>query len=232
MEQSNSSKQVLLAVVGVAILVVAIVGVSFAFFNYTRTGSENSITTGQINFSTEQSMIEVSNLFPIDASTITKDTTANVARTVVTINGNTTYANGIHYEVTAVGVDLKGLPISVKVFKDTGATVSNATLNQYTDSSHRLANNSVLASGDIAPNGSTSATGNIYVVAYFDIGNVIITDTPDDQSQAPTGYTDGTVTTGKEVISTADWNALGTTGNAAVFKVKVEANERTTPIGG
>ena len=33
MSNSNSSKQVLLSVIGVAILVVAIVGVSFAFFN-------------------------------------------------------------------------------------------------------------------------------------------------------------------------------------------------------
>ena len=34
----NSSKQVLLSVLGIAILVVAVVGVSFAFFSYTKTG--------------------------------------------------------------------------------------------------------------------------------------------------------------------------------------------------
>ena len=48
MNQSNSSKQVLLSVIGVAILVVAVVGVSFAFFNYTRTGQQNTVRTGQI----------------------------------------------------------------------------------------------------------------------------------------------------------------------------------------
>ena len=45
----NSSKQVLLSVLGIAILVVAVVGVSFAFFSYTKTGSTtNTISTGEI----------------------------------------------------------------------------------------------------------------------------------------------------------------------------------------
>ena len=49
MSNSNSSKQILLSVIGVAILVVAVVGVSFAFFSYTKTGSQtNTIQTGQI----------------------------------------------------------------------------------------------------------------------------------------------------------------------------------------
>ena len=50
MNNSNQSKQILLSVIGVAILVVAVVGVSFAFFNYTRTGAANQVSTGKIKF--------------------------------------------------------------------------------------------------------------------------------------------------------------------------------------
>ena len=48
---NNSSKQILLSVIGVAILVIAVVGVSFAFFSYSKTGETNNvITTGSISF--------------------------------------------------------------------------------------------------------------------------------------------------------------------------------------
>ena len=50
--KDNNSKQVLLSVLGVAILVVAVVGVSFAAFSYTDTGTQvNTITTGSITMS-------------------------------------------------------------------------------------------------------------------------------------------------------------------------------------
>ena len=50
--KDNNSKQVLLSVLGVAILVVAVVGVSFAAFSYTDSGTQvNTITTGSITMS-------------------------------------------------------------------------------------------------------------------------------------------------------------------------------------
>lgn len=52
MNNNNSSKQILLSVLGVAILVVAVVGISFAAFSYSKTGEkENTITTGTITMS-------------------------------------------------------------------------------------------------------------------------------------------------------------------------------------
>lgn len=48
----NNSKQALLSIVGIAILVIAVVGVSFAFFTYSKEGgADNVITTGSIVFS-------------------------------------------------------------------------------------------------------------------------------------------------------------------------------------
>lgn len=49
MNNNNSSKQILLSVLGVAILVVAVVGISFAAFSYSKAGDvSNTITTGTI----------------------------------------------------------------------------------------------------------------------------------------------------------------------------------------
>ena len=49
---SNSSKQILISILGVALLIVAVVGISFAAFTYARTGTTtNTITTGTITMS-------------------------------------------------------------------------------------------------------------------------------------------------------------------------------------
>ena len=50
--ENNNSKHVLLSVLGVAILIVVVVGVSFAAFSYSKTGEKvNTITTGTITMS-------------------------------------------------------------------------------------------------------------------------------------------------------------------------------------
>ncbi len=68
-EKNNSSKQVLLSVLAVAILVVAVVGVSFAFFTYSKQGEkENVISTGTLVFSYNETTngIQLTNALPID----------------------------------------------------------------------------------------------------------------------------------------------------------------------
>lgn len=68
MENNNSTKQVLFSVLGVAILVVAVVGVSFAFFTYTGQGTqENSIQTGTLtfNYKEPENGITIENALPM-----------------------------------------------------------------------------------------------------------------------------------------------------------------------
>lgn len=62
----NSSKQILLSIIGIAVLVAGVVGVSFAFFSYSRTGTSNNvITTGSISFSfEEENSLSLVNRFP------------------------------------------------------------------------------------------------------------------------------------------------------------------------
>lgn len=70
MMEENGSKKVLLSVLGVAILVVAVVGISFAAFSFTKESGENSISTGSITMSyTEpENGIKISEAFPLDDS--------------------------------------------------------------------------------------------------------------------------------------------------------------------
>ncbi len=70
MGNGNSSKQVLLSVLGIAILVIAVVGVSFAFFTYSKTGENQLLTTGTIFFQfTDGDQISLKDQFPIPDAT-------------------------------------------------------------------------------------------------------------------------------------------------------------------
>ena len=250
MEQSNQSKKVLLSVIGVAILVVAVVGVSFAFFNYTRTGGVNTVTTGTIHFNSSQSQLNISNAFPIAKSTAQEATTSshdNVSVSTVTITGDTSYSGGLDFRVRATGVNLHNVPVSVLVTK-TGS-LSNATsevasrsgdsIYTYDYENGTLLENSILATGHISS--STSVSETITVKAFIDDALVFITDTPSggnyDTEQTPeTGYASNengsnasngtTVPNGKTAVTTTTWNALATT--PATFNILVESRETGT----
>ena len=206
MSNSNSSKQVLLSVIGVAILVVAVVGVSFAFFNYTRTGSANTVRTGTIQFNSTQSHVAITNAFPVTRTTAMATTEANhqnVAISTITITGMTTYENGLDFTVTAREVDLHGLPISVVAEHPTTGGYSSAALTNVDNSTaaktgdsiyvhtyeevatvaNRLKSGDVLAEGHI--NTNTQANETIIIRAFIDDARVFITDTPNDGEYDP-----------------------------------------------
>lgn len=234
MSNSNSSKQILLSVIGVAILVVAVVGVSFAFFNYTRTGAINTIRTGTITFNTTNSEISITNVFPVAKANIGTDT-SNVGTGTVTITGNTNYSNGIDFTVTAesvssnIGTTSGKLPLSISVTQTNlssvtqyGSNSGNITVNSYEDGA-TITSGSVLASGRIPAN--TSVNGSLTIRAYIDEDAVAITDTYNGPSSTPSDNM-GTTSTwvhDRTVLTTSEWNALSAT--PASFKIKVVANE-------
>lgn len=78
MMEENNSKKVLLSVLGVAILVVAVVGVSFAAFNYANTPNEaNQINVGTItmSYSEAEAGISITDAKPTADATAKEDTT-------------------------------------------------------------------------------------------------------------------------------------------------------------
>ena len=118
-EKSSNSKQILLSVLGVAILVVAVVGVSFAAFSYSQTGQyENKITTGVISmsYSNPSNGINLTNALPTTDNTGKALTgTNNVFDFSVsaTISGTAT----INYAITATTTPATTLTDSfVKVY--------------------------------------------------------------------------------------------------------------------
>ncbi len=230
MSNSNSSKQILLSVIGVAILVVAVVGVSFAFFNYTRSGAANQVKTGTIMFESTQTRINVENVFPVSSEAVGTDTT-NVKTAEVTIKGNTTYNKGIDFTVKATDVNMVAgeagsevtIPLNVMVSQQNLTSVSHLTLGAF-DKTNQLVNNSILASGKIPAN--TSVNGKIIVQVYLDASDVAITDTLVGDEDVPSGYTNGTDNTwlnGRTRMTTDQWNSLSS--SPLSFTITVEANE-------
>ena len=243
MDNSKQSKQVLLSVIGVAILVVAVVGVSFAFFNYTRTGQENTVSTGKIKFvSTQNKGVALTNVFPLNADQLATDAAgANHDEVVISISGATTYSQGLDWRVVATDVDFTAgsgasavtLPVNVEVTQsglntNEGDTVSTTS---YTSASP-LANYNVLASGHIAPVTvdaftGTNTTGTVTVKVYIDAGKIAITDTLTTDT-APEGHANGTTGTpgwvnGRLRVTTDQWNEL--TSEPLTFKMRVESKE-------
>ena len=105
MENNNNSKQVVLSIVGIAILVIAVVGVSFAFFTYSRTGEKNNIiTTGSITFALEdgdQPVINAKDSFPMK-----DEETTNAPTTDFKVTGSLPAgASSVTYKVYAIKGD-------------------------------------------------------------------------------------------------------------------------------
>ena len=220
MSNSNSSKQILLSVIGVAILVVAVVGVSFAFYSYNRVGNKNTLKTGTITFNTTNTTIDMSNVFPVSKSDILTDS-VNVGTGFVDISGSTSYNKGIDFTVTvedvseSIGTGVGKLPISIVVYptaledvKAKGSDEGVITINSYEDG-NTISSGSVLASGRIPAD--TDVNGLLTIKAYIDADRIIISDT----------YTPNENQT-KSVLTTEEWNSLSST--PATFRIKVVAN--------
>ncbi len=107
---NNSSKQILLSVLGVAILVVAVVGVSFAAFTYSNKGTtENIVSTGVIKmeYLEDDSVIEINDAMPTDEAT-GKGTVKEGETFDFTITAKITNTTKIDYSIAAEKVTVDG----------------------------------------------------------------------------------------------------------------------------
>ena len=153
--KENNSKQVLLSVLGVAILVVAVVGVSFAAFSYSKTGEQvNTITTGTItmSYSEDTNGINLIDALPMTdeqgkalagennvfeftvGATITGTTTINYAVTATKESGSSLDDTAVKVYLTDItsGGDTEVLaPTKVSALQKTTSDVSGASNDQY-----------------------------------------------------------------------------------------------------
>ena len=241
--QQSSNKKTMLSIIGVAILVVGLVGITYAFFNYTRTGSVNTVRVGNIYFNTEQgAAINLTNMFPIDTRNGIPNDATKVGSVTIHVTGSTSYDEGVEYEVTAVNVqnavNNKAVPISIDVSytaNGTGKTIGTADVDYYTNratattSIYKVVAGNVITEGEqlvvgyIAP-GVTGIDGNIVIKAYLDDRKIAISDTYDaDNPGTDNNGTTASWVNGRTVFTTNEWNSLQA--NGISFQIKVEANE-------
>ena len=241
------SKKQMFTIIGVFTLVMLLGTVTYAFFNYTRTGSANTIRVGRIAFNSSQSgNINLTNAFPITSTEAETDTT-NAKSTSITITGDTDYTNGVEYVLTASDVNLtvngKLLPISLDITvsgnnNNTLGTLETgdyyANRSSYSVSKYKIEYDGEMEDGShilvgyIAPN-TTSGTieginGIINIKAYIDKDRIFISDTYDGTESDNMGTLNSMVGD-KVVFTTTEWNSIQSSETPLSFKVKVEANE-------
>ena len=241
------TKKQMFIMIGAFILTIILGTTTYAFFNYTRTGSANVIKTGRIYFNSEQgTAINLTNMFPIDVSNGIPNDNTKVGTVTLNVTGDTTYDEGIEYLVSAVnvqnsigsGASAKSLPISIDVSVTNNTTNDPATTLGTSDDSYYdnrggnssiykvLANETISNNGELLvgyiTKGSTGVDGNIVIKAYLDKAKIAITDTYDGNETDNMGTTSEWVD-GRETFTTQEWNSLQA--NGVSFQIKVESNE-------
>ena len=116
----NNSKEVLLSALGVFILVLVVIGVSYAAFNFSRTGDVvNTITTGTINmtYSEPKNGINLANALPMsDEQGRSLSGTNNVFDFTIDTTINGSGSTTINYAITAVKGDATVDDSAIKVY--------------------------------------------------------------------------------------------------------------------
>ena len=236
------SKKQMFIVIGVFTLVMLLGTVTYAFFNYTRTGAVNTISVGRISFVSRQTQtISLTNLFPIDPTeTGIMDDDEKVGTLEIEIEGDTDYTDGVEYLISTSNAHIntsegRTVPISLRVEVE---GLGNSSDSYFTAREAKNANIYKRLSGDvivgdqqllvgyIKPNTTSGqiegVNGTITIKAYLDKNKIAITDTYDGTESDNMGTTNEWVDD-RTVITTEEWNALQNTGIS--FQIKVEANE-------
>jgi hypothetical protein len=231
--ESMKNKKMIVTLLLVIGLVSITLGVSVAFFNYTRTGSENVLAVGRIYFASNQgTSINLTNVFPVKSEELGTDTN-NHASVTLTVTGDTTYDEGIEYLVSAVDVsnttNNKQVPIGVSVsVNNIGTSDDSYFTNRGGNTSiyKILSEDTIKENGELVvgyiTKGATGVNGSITVTAYIDADRIAISDTYDGTESDNNGTTTDWVDE-RTVLTTTEWNSFNSTGLS--FKVKVEANE-------
>ncbi len=212
-------------------------GVSLAFFNYTRTGGANAIRVGRIAFNTTQEgNISLTNIFPMSTEEFEGGSLDPNNNVTINIMGDTTYPNGIEYlvttEVVHVEINEKRIPLTLKV--TTNSDLGTNDPDYFTNRGGNTSIHKVLSGGVIVPGqylvvgylapGQTGIEGSLNISAYINSDNIAISDTYDGSESGTMGTTSDWVRN-RTVFTTEEWNSFSTSEHALSFKVRVEANE-------
>ncbi len=234
------NKRQMFSVIGVFTLIMLLGTVSYAFFNYTRTGEANTFRTGNIYFNAQQGQaLNITNAFPM-----TSIEAGNASLDTVTLGilGDTTYADGEEFEITLVDVNNtinnKEIPVNyiATYTANTGGTIGTSNSDYWEDREDKDASIYILnGEGQVSEgkqvlvgyidNGATGINGTLSISAYIDADRIAISDTyngPESTPNANNGTTSEWVN-GRTVLTTTEWNSISS--NPISFKIKAESNE-------
>lgn len=230
MEQNNNKRTLALSLVAVLVLVGSVIGVAYAMFSFSATGSQtNVIKTGYVTMNyANESTINLTNALPTaDSAVVESDDNTLTFDVSATINGTMTvnYDLAIDAATIVEGTHLKKEDIKIKLSKSTDGTTYNAV---DLGSNNTIASRSSIA-GTYAS--STNASAGTGVTSYaLDSGQFTATGTVkykltawiDSNFALDEGITSSTTT------DTTNNTTTQTKGNVAEtfkFKVKVVAGQ-------
>ena len=236
------SKKQMFLVIALFTLVLIVGGVTYSFFNYTRTGPVNTLKVGRISFISRQNeTINLTNLFPVDPTeTGVMDDTTKVGTVEIEIIGDTDYTDGIEYLISTVNTNIsssgKKVPISIDVTINSDLGTNNDNYFTARNSKNasiykRMSSNTIVGDHQLLVgyikhntiNGTVEGiSGSITIKAYIDKNKIAISDTYDGLESDLMGTTNDWVGD-RVVFTTEEWNNLQSSG--ASFQIKVEANE-------
>ena len=232
----------ILCVIG---LLLMLTGITYSFFNYTKTGAVNNVRTGNLYFSsTEGNALSLTNMFPM---TSTEASNANLDSLTITLTGSTNYVDGEEFEVSIVDVNntINGKEIPMNYIAtytpSTGGTIGTSSNDYWNDRNDKDATiYKLFSTGGVAvgkeilvgyiDDGVTGINGTLNIKAYIDADRIAISDTyyENAPSPTPTSPTDDYGTTSewvdeRIVLTSDEWNSLSS--HPISFKVHVESNE-------
>ena len=209
----NNSKQAILSIVGIAILVIAVVGVSFAFFTYSKSGTKNNvITTGKISFVYEEDAnnLEITKEFPMSDDEGKGRIDTEEYNFEFHVTGTAPTGSPISYNVYVVPGETSGSKVRMK-YSEIGLALKSEDGGQVEEAfdaagsgTYRLSaepsgTNTKVASGQITS--STAETTHNYKLTMWVNESVTISDTDANATYRASEEANGGANTGKEVYS-------------------------------
>ena len=99
--KKNSKIKLVLIIIGLLLVIGVTLGVTYSFFNYTKTGNENKLGLGTIEFNYQDGdILRLSNQFPISESELTDD-----FKLTFSVTGHNTLKDGVTFNVYAIHGD-------------------------------------------------------------------------------------------------------------------------------
>ena len=226
----KSKNQIILVAI-VFLLVISLTVSTYSFFQYRRSGASNIIRVGHVNFlHTESNTISLSNAYPIDVSGGIPNNSPSVGSFTITITGDSDYEEGIEYLISIDNSNLmtsngKIVPVSLDFTINNMGTSSDSyfTARENTNTSiykklidDTINGDTAILVGYIVQNPTqgivTGVNGSINIKVYLDASKIEIIN--DDRE---------VTLSGKDVFTFSEWNSLQADGIS--FEIKVEAKE-------